>query len=186
MSEASNTQTVREAVGIFHDADTMQKAIDTLLSNGFAPGEVSLLAGEDAVREKLGHMYRRVEATEDDPEIPRQAYIPPETLGDAEGAVVGGLLYVGAVAAAGAVVASGGTLAAVIGAAAAAGAGGGVIGAVLARLIEKRHADYIHEQLDHGGLVLWVLVRDSDHEAKAVEILKQHSADDVHVHTIPL
>lgn len=186
MSAESNTQTVREAVGIFHDAATMQKAIDDLLSSGFALGEISLLAGEDAVREKLGHMYSRVEETEDDPEIPRTAYVMPETVGDAEGAVIGTLLYVGAVATAGAVVASGGTLAAVIGAAAAAGAGGGVIGAILARVIEKHHADQINKQLDHGGLILWVLVRDDEHEAKAVNILKRHSADDVHVHTIPL
>ncbi len=186
MNTTPDTPTVREAVGIFHDADTMQSAIDELLSNGFARGELSLLASEEAVREKLGHQYERVQDTEDDPGIPREIYVAPESRGDAEGGIVGGLVYVGAVAAAGAIVASGGTLAAAIAAAAAAGAGGGVIGAALAGLLEKRHADYIHEQLDHGGLVLWVVARDAAHEKKAVDILSRHSADDVHVHDIPV
>ena len=184
MNTTPDTPTVREAVGIFHDAESMQSAIDELLSNGFARGELSLLASEEAVREKLGHQYERVEDTEDDPGIPREIYVAPESRGDAEGGIVGGLVYVGAVAAAGVIVASGGTLATAIGAAAAAGAGGGVIGAALAGLLEKRHADYIHEQLDRGGLVLWVVARDAAHERKAVDILSRHSADDVHVHDI--
>jgi hypothetical protein len=37
-----------------------------------------------------------------------------------------------------------------------AGGGGGLIGAAFARFLEQRHAHRLQEQLDRGGLVLWV------------------------------
>jgi hypothetical protein len=48
------TTTIREAVGVFHDPASLQEAIDELLSSGFDRAELSLLAGEHAVEEKLG------------------------------------------------------------------------------------------------------------------------------------
>ena len=182
---AHTLSTHTEAVAVFGDGDTLQAAIDDLLSHGFDRADLSLLAGEDVVAAKLGHVYLRAEELEDDPEVPTIAYVSKEAIGDAEGGLVGGLVYVGAVAAAGAVVASGGTLAGVIAAAALAGGAGGFIGATLAMLIGERHANRIQEQLDHGGLVLWVRTWDKDHEARAVEILSRHSAHDVHVHDLP-
>ena len=47
-------------------------------------------------------------------------------------------------------------------------------------------ADLIQEQIDHGGLLLWVRTRDEDHEKRAVDILKKHSGKDVHLHDIPV
>ncbi len=182
MSESSVSG--REAVGVFQDSKTLEAAIDELLTAGFGRVDLSLLAGEDTVREKLGHAYRRAEDAEDDPNAPRAVYVSSESRGDAEGGLIGGLFYVGAVAAAGAVVASGGAVAAAIAAAAAAGAGGGAIGALLAGVLARHHADYIQSQLDHGGLVLWVRLRDAAHEKRAVEILSRHSAQDVHVHEL--
>ena len=44
--------------------------------------------------------------------LPRTAYVSTEAIGDAEGALIGGLMYIGATAVAGAIVATGGTLAA--------------------------------------------------------------------------
>lgn len=180
----SETNTVREAVGVFHDADSMQAAIDELQSNGFSRADLSLMAGDETVREKLGHIYERVEEAEDDPAAPRTVYVAPESRGDAEGGLIGGLMYVGALAAAGAIVASGGTVAAAIGAAVAAGAGGGLIGGALAMLLEEKHAIYVEDQLRHGGMLLWVSLRDAAHEEKALSILRSHSAHDVHVHDI--
>jgi hypothetical protein len=174
----------REVVGVFQEVDGLEAAMDELLASGFGRVDLSLLAGEDAVREKLGHAYRRTEDAEDDPNAPRAVYVSSESRGDAEGGLIGGLFYVGAVAAAGAVVASGGAVATAIAAAAAAGAGGGAIGSLLAGFLERHHADYIQSQLDHGGLVLWVNVRDAEHEKRSVEILSRHSAEDVHVHEI--
>ena len=36
-----------------------------------------------------------------------------------------------------------------------------------------------------GGLLLWVRTRDADCEQRALEILRHHSARDVHLHQIP-
>lgn len=178
-------ETITEAVGVFDDLASLEAGIDELLSHGFDRAEISLVAGQDAVEEKLGHLYRRVEGLEDDPTVPRTAYVSREAIGGAEGALVGGLLYVGAAAAAGAVFASGGALAGAIVAAVLAGGAGGLIGSVLASIVGQRHADYIQAQLDRGGLLLWVRTRDAEHERRATEILSKHSAHDVHLHALP-
>lgn len=184
MSSGQSQETRTEAVGVFDDAATLQDAIDEILSSGFNRAEISLLASEQAVEEKLGHMYKKVTELEDDISVPRAAYVSTESRGDAEGGLIGGLLYVGALAAAGAIVASGGTLAAAIAGAAMAGSAGGLIGAVLAKLVGDHHANYLQEQLNHGGFLLWVRTRDSEHEQRATTILSKHSAHDVHVHAL--
>jgi hypothetical protein len=171
-------------VGVFDDCHALEEAVDELEEHGFDRAEISLLASEHAVEEKLGHLYERVGELEDDPNAPRTFYVSTESVGGAEGGLIGGLMYVGACAAAGAAVATGGTLAAVIGAAALAGGAGGLIGAALADLVGRHHSDYLQEQLERGGLLLWVDVRDQEHEKRAVEILGRHSAHDVHVHSI--
>lgn len=184
MSFENQQKTRTEAVGVFDAAAALQEAIDELLISGFNQAEVSLLSSEKAVEEKLGHAYKKVTELEDDSSVPRAAYVSVESIGDAEGATIGGLVYIGAVSAAGAVVASGGTLAAVISAVALASGIGGLIGTRLAQLIEDHHARYLAEQLDHGGLLLWVRTRDKEHERLAVEILSKHSAHDVHLHDL--
>ena len=181
-SESPATRT--EAVAVFDDAVAFQAAIDELLSAGFDRAEISLLASEHAVEEKLGHAYEKVVELEDDSAVPRTAFVSTEAIGDAEGGLIGGLVYVGAVATAGAVVASGGTLAAAIAGAAMLGGAGGVIGSVLAKLIGDHHAQRIQEQLHHGGLLLWVRTRDKAHERRAVDILSKHAAHDVHTHAL--
>ena len=185
MSVVQKVRTVPEAVGIFQRNEDLQSAIDELLSTGFHRAELSLLASESAVEEKLGHRYQKVSVLADDPAVPRSAFVSPEAIGGAEGGLIGGLVYVGAVVAAGAVVASGGTLAAVIAAATLAGGTGGLIGLVLAKWVGNHHAHYLQEQIDRGGLLLWVRTWNAADEKCAVEILKKHSGDEVHVHALP-
>jgi hypothetical protein len=185
MPVEQEARTIREAVGVFNRPEELQHAIDELLSSGFHRAELSLLASEQAVEEKLGHRYKKVSALADHPTVPRAAYVSTEAIGDAEGGLIGGLMYIGGVAAAGAVVASGGTLAATIAAAALAAGAGGLIGSVLAKWVGDRHAHYLQEQLDRGGLLLWVRTWDAEDETRAVEILRKHSASDAHVHALP-
>ena len=178
-------QTVREAVGVFHDRESFQDAIERLMSGGFDRSELSLLASTQAIESKLGHAYRRIEELEDDASVPRAAYVGDHSLAEARTGVIGGLAYIGAVAGAGAMVASGGTLAAAIAAAAVAGGGGGLIGGLAARYLGRDRAKDLQQQLDRGGLLLWVHLRDAAHEHRALEILRQHGAEDVHVHNLP-
>ena len=183
MSQGTKNQ-IREAVGMFESAESLQSAVDELESSGFNRAELSLLASEDAINEKLGHAYRKNTELEDDPDAPRVAYISTETTGDAEGALIGGPLYVAAMTAAGIMIASGGPIAATIAATIAAGGGGAAIGSVLAAMLDKHHADYLQQHINHGGLLLWVRTRDADHEKRAQHILSKHSAHDVHIHGI--
>jgi len=190
MTEAGNeasasTATIREAVGVFHDWSSLQAAVDELQVSGFDRGEISLLAGERAVDEKLGHVYQKVSELEDDATVPKAAYVGRDSMVEARVGVIGGLAYVGALAAVGVIVASGGTVAAAIVGAVAAGGGGGLIGSVASRWLGRDRAKEVQAQLDKGGLLLWVRARDGDLERRAVDILGKHSADDVHVHDIP-
>ncbi|MGJ0502146.1 MAG: hypothetical protein ACR65X_00090 [Methylocystis sp.] len=175
---------VREVVGVFKNADTLQEAIDELMSSGFDRAEISLLASEEAVDEKLGHKYKKVTELEDESAAPRTHYVSVESIGDAQGGVIGGLVYVGAGAAISAIFASGGALATVIAGALLAGGSAGVLGAALARLIGEHHAKHLEEQLRHGGLLLWVRTWDAERERLAREILARHSGRDVHAHVM--
>ena len=148
-------------------------------------GLLSLLASNHAVEEKLGHRYDKVEELEDDLSAPRIAYVGKDSRTESESAVVSGLAYVGALGTVGAIVASGGTIAAAILGAATAGGVGGLIGGVLARFIDRHHADYLQKQLDHGGLLLWVSTRNAEQERTARAILTRCSGDDVHSHDLP-
>lgn len=186
MPAEPEASTIREAVGVFESPETLQETIDDLMSSGFDRAQLSLLTGEKTVEEKLGHKYRKIAELEDDLIVPRCCYVSTESIGDAEGGLIGGLMYVGATAAAGAVVMTGGTLALVIAAAALAGGVGGLFGAILAKWVGEHHAHHLQEQLDHGGLLLWVRTWDADDEKRASEILSRHSGRDVHVHTLPV
>jgi len=185
MTSDASSGSVREAVAVFDDAETLQAAIDALLSSGFDRADLSLLASEPVVAEKLGHKYEKVSELEDEAAAPRSAYISTESIGDAQGGLIGGLMYIGAVAAAGAIVASGGTIASAFAAAALAGGAGGMFGSTLAKWVGDRHADTLQAQIDHGGLLLWVRTWTAEREERAREILSSHSAHDVHIHDLP-
>lgn len=175
---------VREAVGVFKEERALVDAVDELMLAGIDRSAISLLAGHRAVEETLGHYFRKVAEIEDDPAAPRLAYAGPDSRTEFEAAIGGGLAYVGAVAGAGFVVASGGAVGAAILAAALAGGTGGVVGGFLSRFINRHHARYLQDQLDRGGILLWVRVNDPDHESKALDILRRHAAGDVHVHDL--
>jgi hypothetical protein len=182
----NSAKTAREAVGVFHDLKSFQAAIDELSKSGFDHADLSLLASEQAVEEKLGHAYQKVSELENDQTVPRAAYAGSPSIAEARTGAIGGLAYIGAMTAIGVVVASGGGLAAAIAAAAIAGGGGGLIGSLGARFIGQDHAESLQAQLDKGGLLLWVRTPDKAREKRAAEILKKHGGEDVHVHNLPL
>ena len=177
---------LREAVGIFSNEDDLQAAIDELLSSGFHRAELSLLAGQDVVNEKLRGRYTNATVIADDVTVPRTAYVSPEAIGEAQGGVVGLLAYAGATIAAGAIAVSGGTILAAILGATLAGGTGGMVGSFLAKWLGDTHAQYLQAQIDRGGLLLWVRTRSVAAEECAVNILRKHSSRDAHVHTLPL
>jgi isopentenyl diphosphate isomerase/L-lactate dehydrogenase-like FMN-dependent dehydrogenase len=160
--------------------------MDDLEEHGFMRHELSLLADDATIEEKLGHVYKRVALAQDDPAAPRTIFIPKETRGDAQGALIAMPLYIAASTASAVVVASGGTILSALAAASAAGAVGTAIGAALASFVAKHHANYILSQLERGGLLLWVNLRNPEQEELAKKILKRHSSHNIHTHKIPL
>jgi hypothetical protein len=174
---------VSEAVGVFHDVSHLEAAVEELRAAGFGKHDISLLATEHAVNRKLGHRYERVEELEDDPAAPRVAYRTRASLGDSEDLLIGSLTYLPTVVAAGTVVASAGVVAAAVTGTAIAGA---LIGTVLAHWLDKSHAEHLQEQLDRGGLLLWVRTPDANKQRRALDILARHSAHDVHIHQLPV
>src|ERR671910_218840 len=173
---------VTEAVAVFHDVSDLDAAVGELRAAGFGHDDISLLATEQAVNRKLGHRYERVEELEDDPAAPRIAYRTRASLGESEDRLIGSLTYLPAVVAAGTVVASAGVVAAAVTGTAIAGA---LIGTVLARWLDQHQAEHLQEQLDRGGLLLWVRTPDPETQQRALAILTRHSAHDVHIHRLP-
>lgn len=179
MTSRRKTNKVCEVVGVLENETTLENTIDHLLTSGFDQSEISLLASERAVVEKLGHRYKKLASLEDNEAVPRIAYVASENLGMAKGALIGGLLYVGAFAAASIVLAMGWSFPLIMAGGILGAAGGGLIGAGLAQFVEEDHANYLQEQLEHGGLLLWVRARDRDLESKAMKIMRSHRASDV-------
>ena len=69
---------VREVAGVFRSRDALDAAVDALLLAGFDRADIDLMAGLDAVREKLGGVYVPVEELPDVPHVPRRAFIARE------------------------------------------------------------------------------------------------------------
>lgn len=172
-----------EAVAVFHDVTDLDAAVEELRAAGFKKSDISLLAGGETVERKLGQRYERVEDLEDDPDVPRKAYRTRKSLGETEDILMGSLTYLPAVLAAGVVVASAGVVAAAVTGAA---VGGALVATALGHWMDRSHAEWLQEQLDRGGLLLWVRTPSPEAEQKALGILTKHSTHDVHLHKLPL
>jgi len=123
--------TLREAVGLFHDARVLRNAADTLMLNGFDRADLSILAGEAAIREKLHNAYTTDEL-EDQPTVPTLAYYGGDSLTELKAATIGGPFFIGAVSASAAIIADNGTLTAALVAALVAGGVAAALGVVAA------------------------------------------------------
>ncbi len=179
--KARNAAPAREVVGVLADAVALEAATGELLGAGFEEAQITLLAGEKAIIEKLGHKYKRVEELEDDPNVPRILYRAFDTK---KTVILGSLAAIGAVATAGAIFAGGGALLATLGSGLIGAEVGGFLGGVLGDFVDDQHARYLKNQLDHGGLLLFVRTRNESEEDAAKEILKNHSGRDVHAHAL--
>ena len=185
MAKIDNEPSVREAVGIFFNADHLKGAIKDLLASGFAPEELGLLASEQVVARSLGDLYTRTNENPDSPRAPAIAFIGRESTAEAASALGGGLFFVGTSGVMGAVVAS----SAVLGGALIAAIGGivgvGIVGALVAKIIHQSDATYLQQQVDEGHILLFVRIADSAREQQAIDILTRHSGVDVKMYEVP-
>jgi len=181
MSE-SQIIVVREAVGLFHDHAQLQQAINELELTGFERRKISVLGGEKSLESIYGHKHVPSHLLEDDPKTPREAKPKPEEVGIAQGALIGGGVYLGVVAS---LIAVGATAVPALVTAAASGAvGGGAVGGALAKMLGDDYADFFERQIEKGGILLWVITETTEEEDKAQRVMKDFGADHVHVHSI--
>lgn len=173
---------VPEAVGIFDTFESLQKAIYDLMIAGFSRYDISLLADQKVLEEKLGKAFWTAPELADNPDAPRAAFVSEEAIGELEGAIAGGLFFLGSYIAMMALLTPASTIAASIAAIAIGGSPTAVLGTLLARRVGRHHKDYYANQIKHGGILLWVRTWDKDKAELAVNILKGHSGRDVHVH----
>lgn len=179
------TRFIREAIGVFQDFPSLQRATDALLTAGFDRAELSLLADPRTVREKLGRAITDVRAFEDLPDVPVRPYAGIDSRIEAEGALIGVGAYAAAIVAAIAAVGNGLATGPVIAWVVAAGLGGAGLGAIFAGRLEGGYRRYVRGMIAAGGLLLWVRARDAAREARALDILRQFGASDVHAHDVP-
>jgi hypothetical protein len=182
---SSKTETVREAIGIFHYADSLRAAMDDLYSSGFTTEEMGLLASEKVVNESLGDLYARTNEEPDAPDAPAIAFVARDSVGEAPRTVGGSLFFVGTSGVMGGIVAS----SAVFGGALLAALGGivgvGIVGALVASVIHQSDAEFLQQHVDEGHMLLFVRIN-PEREQQALNILQQHSGQDVKMYDIPV
>jgi hypothetical protein len=167
--------TLKEVVAVFDDTKALDEAVYALETHGFDRAAFSLLASEAAVEQKLGHRYQQIKEVEDDPNAPRETFFSRASRLEAEYLPAPVLASIGALVFAG--------MGAMLPVLVAAGTGA-ALGAVLGRVMHEHQVKRVSEQLARGGLLLWVNVRNAQQEETALQVLRQHSAHDVHVHDV--
>lgn len=82
---------IPETVGVFDTFEDLQRAFYVLRMIGFSRYDISLLAQQEILEEKLGKAYWRATDLEDDPDAPRATFVSEEAIGELQGAItIGG------------------------------------------------------------------------------------------------
>ena len=178
-------QAIREIIALFDSREALENAVEDLQSNGFDRMQLSLLASRETVEERLHHRLTDVHEVEDDPAAPRSEPLERPDVGNVMGVAVGPPTAFAAMATAGIVALSGGALAGIAAGALAAGGGVAALGAFLAKGVNDRVAADFQEQVELGGILLWVSLRNPEQEAEARAVLARHTKSELRVHDIP-
>jgi len=170
--------TIREAVALFDNPETLENAVSELQSNGIDRSELSVLAPPS-----LAEQPADVRREAGDPKTPREPVVSDTDF--RQGRVLGTSLAatIAAFAAAGISVATGGVAAATVAAAAVAAGGVAAAGALVGRILAEDQASFLDAQLARGGVLLWVRTQDAAAERRTLEVLRRHSAH-VYLHDL--
>lgn len=149
-----------EVVGLFGDRETFDAAVAALLSAGFERSDLSVLASHDSL-EAAGR--------------------PAKPWREALLALTGELKYEGPLVASGAIFLAGGPLAATIAAIIGAAVGGVAAKDLLGEITAQPHTEDFARSLQAGAVILWVRVADEARCRRALAILQERRAANVHV-----
>jgi hypothetical protein len=181
----SDADTIREAIGAFDNPSALEKAVGELSSAGFDRSQMSLLARDGFFDGELPPEFGHEAQAADDPGMRRGPVVSDSDLRQGRTLATSLAGVVAAFAASGITILTGGAALAAIAAAAAAGGGAAAVAEVVGQRAGKSTSDFMKEQIERGGILLWVTVRDARQERDALQILRRHTAADVHAHDIP-
>lgn len=181
----SDRATLREAVARFDDSEKLEAAVSALQGQGFNRADISFMAHAGAMGEHVAGGYADMREAADDPQAQHET--PTESTDVRQGRTLATSLaaVVAAFAAAGFTVATGGAAAVAAGVGAVAGLSAGAAGAVIGQKAGESERQFFEEQVERGGVLIWVHTRDAAAEARALDILRRHGAADVHLHEVP-
>lgn len=172
----------QEIVGTLPSPEALENAVSELTSAGWDRSELSILAQHSLIGGETVEADARRLA--DDPQVDHQAVVSDVDMRQGRTLATGMAGVVSAFVASGATILTGGTaLAAIVGAAV---AGGGAAALVegAASLAGRKRDDFLNEQLQQGGILLWARLQDPAGADRARAILARHGATDIHVHPI--
>lgn len=173
---------VREVVGIFKQYNKLIETIDLLEENGINRDQISVLGNEQELLKVFHSKVVDPIKVRENPNTPKTSPVKYEEIGVGKGVIISSGLLVGAV---GAFLAAGGIALPILGitvAIAGGGTGGAVAGAILAEILEKNFYEKTKQQIEAGGLLLWVALLPTTDEENVKSILKQQGAEDIHTY----
>ncbi|MBC7907551.1 MAG: hypothetical protein H7Y60_12510 [Rhodospirillaceae bacterium] len=155
-----NATATREVVGSFSDREHFQAAIDRLITAGFDRTDLSVLSSHESIDVAVGHDRKPWK--------------------DVLVALVGEMKYEGPLVSAGLIALAAGPVGAAIAGLVAAGVGGAAIKELLDEVSALPDSDEFADALAEGHVILWVAVKDETQEQRAVQILRDTAAQNVH------
>ena len=180
----SSDQSHAEIVGVLHSGETLEQAIAQLASAGWDRAELSLLGGHDLLPlEPTNSTPATISsvAQSNDPNTPHGAPLVKDDVRQMRTLTAGIAGTVAAFVAAGATILSGGaTLVAIVGAAVSGGGAAALVEAV-GHGVDLRRVEHLREQVAHGGILLWAMLREPSDADEARRILVSCGATGVHV-----
>lgn len=173
-------QGYHELVGLFHNPDDLERAINRLASSGWNRADLSMLAPRGLLaREAVDGQATDIA---DDPDAERSAPVSDTDMRQGRTLAASMAGVAAAFLASGATIMTGGAaLAAIVGAAAAGGGAATLVGAFGQRARSERDR-FLHDQVEQGGILLWARLDDAGEEQKARDIFARCGATEIHLH----
>ncbi|MEX2615496.1 MAG: hypothetical protein WD767_05325 [Alphaproteobacteria bacterium] len=170
----------RELVGLFHEAEDLEQAISKLTSSGWDHAELSLLAQGGLL--SPDHVVEDTHDIAENSGVERQSPVSETDVRQGRTLMTGMAGVAAAFLASGAtIMTGGGALAAIVGAAAA-GGGAAAVTEALGWRVGSGRAAFLQEQIEQGGILLWVKIRAPEEEQLAANILADCGGTEIHVH----
>lgn len=173
--------TIGELVAVFDAKDVLDDAVGALQSTGFSMADMYVLLPEDLVKKHPGHV---VPNPANDPNVLGGEQVDVRSMGVFQGALISVPAYILACLMIASFTANGANLGATIITAVVGGGIGGVLGVALFAWVKRGHFWRIKHHVDHGDLILWVVVRNARCEKRANEILARYPVRDYYFRSL--